>query len=136
MTSSEVIGAEEGRGEPGRLGEKPPTSLEVLEKRLECASSHTPFLQLTNAGCREAEGSVQARGPSMGKGPEVRESLHLQRTEKRLMCLGCRVKGCRWERRLADGLETLPLRSLAFVQDHWEAMKDFQQENDRVKLKH
>lgn len=52
------------------------------------------------------------------------------------MCLGCRMKGCRWERTLADGLETLPLRSLAFVQDHWEAMKGFQQENDRVKLKH
>lgn len=75
----------------------------------------------------------------MRKDPEVRESLHLQRTEERLTCLGCRVKGCRWERRLADGpvgWETLPLRSLAFVQDHWEAMKGFQQENDRVKLKH
>ena len=49
---------------------------------------------------------------------------------------GCRVKGRWWERRLADGLQTLSMRSLVFVQDHWKAKKDFQQINDRVKLKH
>lgn len=49
---------------------------------------------------------------------------------------GCRVTGRWWERRLADGLQALSMRSLAFVQDHWKAMKDFQQINDRVKLKH
>lgn len=43
----------------------------VLGKRLECASPLPPFLQLIAAGCREAEGSLQARVPSMGKGPEA-----------------------------------------------------------------
>lgn len=43
----------------------------VLGKRLEFASPHPPFLQLTTAGCREAEGSLQARVPSVGKGPEA-----------------------------------------------------------------
>ena len=33
---------------------------------------------------------------------------------------------------MADGLQTLSMRSLAFVQDHWKAMKDFQQINDKV----
>lgn len=46
------------------------------------------------------------------------------------------MKGRWWERRMADGLQTLSMRSLAFVQDHWKAMKDFQQINDKVKLKH
>lgn len=74
--------------------------------------SHTPFLQLTNAGCCEAEGSLQGRGPSIGKGPEAGESLQLQRTEERLMCLGFRAKCSCWgEMTLAGRLETLPVRS-------------------------
>lgn len=41
------------------------------------------------------------------------------------MCLGCRAKSCWWEKKLAGGLETPLVRSLAFVKDHWEAGKDF-----------
>ena len=105
-------------------------------KRLECASPRPPFLQLTATGCREAEGSLQARVPSMGKGPEAGGILKEGRKGRvlgrgRMQSEGSLVgeEAGRW----AAG----PVyEESAFVQDHWKAMKDFQQINDRVKLKH